>query len=84
MSANVHLLPPAAKNQQPEPRSATYLKTGLVPRLRTAVLCTALMLFGVLLLACAIILDAVTKSRVEQKRFAYLAVPAYVPSRGDA
>jgi hypothetical protein len=29
------------------------------------------------LLACGIILDAVTKSRIEQKRFAYLAVPLY-------
>jgi glycosyltransferase involved in cell wall biosynthesis len=63
------------------PLVSTYLQTGLVPRLPTAVLCTALMLFGVVLLACGIILDAVTKSRVEQKRFAYLAVPAYQPSR---
>lgn len=62
------------------PLVRTYLQTGLVPRQPTAVLCTALMLFGVVLLACGIILDAVTKSRVEQKRFAYLAVPAYRPS----
>lgn len=60
----------------------TYLQTGLVPRMPTAVLCTALMLFGVVLLACGIILDAVTRSRVEQKRFAYLAVPAYAPPPG--
>jgi glycosyltransferase involved in cell wall biosynthesis len=57
------------------PLVATYLETGLVPRLPTALLCTAIMLFGVILLACGIILDAVTKGRIEQKRFAYLAVP---------
>jgi glycosyltransferase involved in cell wall biosynthesis len=59
------------------PLVVTYLETGLVPRLPTAVLCAALMLFGVVLLACGIILDAITKSRIEQKRFAYLAVPLY-------
>jgi glycosyltransferase involved in cell wall biosynthesis len=58
------------------PLLRTWLATGLVPRLPTAVLCTAIMLFGVVLLACGIILDAVTKGRIEQKRFAYLAVPA--------
>ena len=59
------------------PLVTTYLETGLVPRLPTAVLCTALMLFGIVLLACGIVLDAVTKARVEQKRFAYLAVPMH-------
>lgn len=59
-----------------EPLVQTYLHTGLVPRLPTAVLCAALMLFGVILLVCGIILDAVTKGRIEQKRFAYLAHPA--------
>ncbi|MYM28615.1 glycosyltransferase [Duganella sp. CY15W] len=59
-----------------EPLVQTYLQTGLVPRLPTAVLCAALMLFGVILLVCGIILDAVTKGRIEQKRFAYLAHPA--------
>jgi hypothetical protein len=59
------------------PLVTTYLETGLVPRLPTAVLCTALMLFGVILLACGIILDAVTKSRIEQKRFSYLSAPMF-------
>jgi glycosyltransferase involved in cell wall biosynthesis len=58
-----------------EPLLETWLQTGLVPRLPTAVLCVALMLGGVISLACGIILDAVTKGRIEQKRFAYLAVP---------
>ncbi|MBV7538310.1 glycosyltransferase [Duganella sp. sic0402] len=58
-----------------EPVVATYLQTGLVPRLPTAVLCASLMLFGVILLVCGIVLDAVTKGRIEQKRFTYLAHP---------
>jgi glycosyltransferase involved in cell wall biosynthesis len=53
----------------------TYLATGLVPRQPTAILCASLVLFGVILLSCGLILDTVTKGRVEQKRFAYLAIP---------
>lgn len=60
----------------------TYLQTGLVPRMPTALLCTALTLFGIILLSCGLVLDTVTKGRIEQKRFAYLAVPA--PVRSDA
>lgn len=58
------------------PLFGTYLNTGLVPRFPTAVLCTALMLFGVILLACGIALDVVTYGRIEAKRFAYLSIPA--------
>ncbi|MGF6273620.1 glycosyltransferase involved in cell wall biosynthesis [Massilia sp. UYP11] len=72
-----------ASVQMAIPVFATFLETGLVPRLPTALLCTALMLFGVILLACGIILDAITKSRIEQKRFRYLAVAAFRSGRGD-
>lgn len=58
------------------PLVGTYLATGLVPRLPTAVLCTGLTLLAMLLLSCGLILDTVTKGRIEQKRFAYLAVAA--------
>lgn len=61
------------------PLVETWLATGLVPRLPTAVLCSGLALFGVILLSCGLILDTVTKGRVEQKRFAYLAIPAPAP-----
>jgi glycosyltransferase involved in cell wall biosynthesis len=57
------------------PLVATFVETGLVPRLPTAVLCVALVLFGALLLTCGIVLDTVTRGRTEAKRFAYLAVP---------
>lgn len=55
-----------------------FLRTGLVPRLPTALLCAAIMLFGSLLLTCGIVLDTVTRGRAESKRFAYLALPAPV------
>ncbi|MDQ1817500.1 glycosyltransferase family 2 protein [Massilia sp. CCM 9210] len=56
------------------PLLQTYLETGLVPRLPTAILSVALSLFGVISLNCGVILDTVTKGRIEQKRFAYLAI----------
>ncbi|RAR64047.1 glycosyltransferase involved in cell wall biosynthesis [Paraburkholderia unamae] len=58
-----------------------YLRTGLVPRLPTALLCAALMLFGAILLTCGIVLDTVTRGRAEAKRFAYLLHPAPKPTR---
>jgi len=57
------------------PLFETYLQTGLVPRFPTAILCVALMLLGFLLLACGLILDTVTRGRIEAKHLAYLAVP---------
>jgi glycosyltransferase involved in cell wall biosynthesis len=58
------------------PVFVTFLETGLVPRLPTAVLATGIMLLGFLSLACGFILDTVTHGRREIKRLAYLAVPA--------
>jgi len=72
-----------ASVQMAIPIFVTFAETGLVPRLPTALLCTALMLLGVIFLTCGIILDAVTKSRIEQKRFRYLGVAAFHPGRGD-
>jgi glycosyltransferase involved in cell wall biosynthesis len=54
----------------------TYLETGLVPRLPTAVLSTGLVLLSFLSLACGLILDTVTRGRLEAKRLAYLGIPA--------
>jgi hypothetical protein len=51
-----------------------YLRTGLVPRLPTAVLATGLALAAMLALACGLILDSVARGRKEMKRLAYLAV----------
>jgi glycosyltransferase involved in cell wall biosynthesis len=52
----------------------TYLATGLVPRLPTAVLSLGLVLLAFLSLACGLILDTVTRGRREAKRIAYLAI----------
>lgn len=57
------------------PLLTTYLETGLVPRLPTALLSASLALFGTLLLVCGLILDTVTRGRSEVKRMAYLAQP---------
>ena len=65
------------------PLLVTWLETGLVPRFPTAVLCAALALMGLLLLACGLILDTVTRGRIEAKHMAYLAVPAPVRAGGD-
>jgi len=58
------------------PVFVTYMETGLVPRLPTAVLATGLMLLAFLSLVCGLILDTVTRARREIKRLAYLAHPA--------
>lgn len=57
------------------PLFQTYLETGLVPRFPTAILCVALALLGFLLLACGLILDTVTRGRVEAKHLVYLSAP---------
>jgi glycosyltransferase involved in cell wall biosynthesis len=51
----------------------TYIETGLVPRLPTALLCAALMLFGALLLVCGVVSDTIARGRAEAKRLVYLS-----------
>ncbi len=58
------------------PFFVTYLETGLVPRLPTAVLASAIMVLGFLSLACGLVLDTVTRGRREMKRMRYLEIPA--------
>ncbi|MFC0387885.1 glycosyltransferase [Muricoccus vinaceus] len=53
----------------------TYLETGLVPRLPTFVASAMLMVLALLSLACGLILDTVTRGRIEAKRIAYLSFP---------
>jgi glycosyltransferase involved in cell wall biosynthesis len=54
------------------PIVVTYLQTGLVPRLPTAVLAAAMMILASLLAAIGLILENVALSRREAKRLAYL------------
>jgi glycosyltransferase involved in cell wall biosynthesis len=54
------------------PIFVTYVETGLVPRIPTAVLSTGLMLAGILCFAAGLILDTVSRGRRESKLLAYL------------
>jgi glycosyltransferase involved in cell wall biosynthesis len=54
----------------------TFLETGLVPRVPTAVLSTGLMIVAVLAASSGLVLDTVTRGRREIKLLAYLAQPA--------
>ena len=53
-----------------------YLKTGLVPRLPTAVLSMGLMVISLLSLTCGLVLATVTRGRIEAKRLQYLNLPS--------
>jgi glycosyltransferase involved in cell wall biosynthesis len=65
------------------PLVLTYLDTGLVPRLPTAVLCACLVLLGFLFLVCGLVLDTVTLGRLEIKRMAYLQTHAVGQFQGN-
>ena len=54
------------------PLVVTWVDTGLVPRLPTAVLATGLTLLALLLATSGLLLDAVARARLEAKRLAYL------------
>jgi hypothetical protein len=58
------------------PLAITYLETGLVPRLPTALLSTGLMILAAMGMMCGLILDTVVRGRREVRRLAYLTYPA--------
>jgi glycosyltransferase involved in cell wall biosynthesis len=57
------------------PVLSVYLRTGLVPRLPSLVVAVGLGLVALLSFAGGLILDAVSRGRLEQRRLAYLALP---------
>ncbi len=57
------------------PIFVTYLETGLVPRLPTAVLSMGLMIMALLSVSSGLVLDTVTRGRREMKLLAYLSQP---------
>ncbi|TDR28819.1 glycosyltransferase family 2 protein [Hydromonas duriensis] len=57
------------------PLLSEYLNTGLVPRLPTAILSSAMVLTGLLSFSCGFILETVTRGRNESKRLVYLSIP---------
>ena len=58
------------------PLALTYLETGLVPRLPTAILATGLVILAALSFMCGLILDTVVRGRREVRRLHYLGLPA--------
>ena len=58
------------------PLVLTYLDTGLVPRVPTAILITGMVIVAVLCFFAGLILDTVTRGRREMRRLAYLSLPA--------
>jgi glycosyltransferase involved in cell wall biosynthesis len=58
------------------PLVLTYLDTGLVPRVPTAILITGMAIVATLCFFAGLILDTVTRGRREVRRLAYLALPA--------
>jgi glycosyltransferase involved in cell wall biosynthesis len=61
------------------PVVVTYLETGLVPRLPTAVLSMGLMIVALLSASSGLVLDTVTRGRREMKLLAYLSQPPVNP-----
>src|SRR6185369_13697682 len=58
------------------PLVITYLHTGLVPRFPTAILITGMTIIAVLCFFAGLILDTVTRGRLDIRRLAYLSLPA--------
>ncbi|QPF90130.1 glycosyltransferase family 2 protein [Bradyrhizobium commune] len=58
------------------PIIVTFIETGLVPRLPTAVLSMGLMIVALLSVSSGLVLDTVTRGRREMKMLAYLSQPA--------
>ena len=58
------------------PLAITYLDTGLVPRLPTAILATGLMILAFIAFFTGLILDTVVRGRREMRRLHYLSFPA--------
>ncbi|MFP5329993.1 MAG: glycosyltransferase family 2 protein [Alphaproteobacteria bacterium] len=56
------------------PLVLTYLETGLVPRVPTAILVTGMTIVAVLCFFAGLILDTVTRGRRETRRLAYLSL----------
>lgn len=55
------------------PLFISFIETGLVPRIPTAILTTGIMLVGVVCFICGLILDSVSKGRREAKLMSYLS-----------
>ncbi len=55
------------------PIFSTWIDTGLVPRFPTAILSTGIMILAFVTLSAGVILDSVSRARLDEKRLRYLA-----------
>lgn len=62
------------------PIVAEFLSTGLVSRIPTVMLAMTLLVGAMLAISCGVILDSVSRGRIEQKRIFYLS---QAPARGE-
>ncbi|MBI1954195.1 MAG: hypothetical protein HYS39_01150 [Proteobacteria bacterium] len=60
------------------PLFMTYLETGLVPRLPTAILCSGIALIAAICVTCGFILHSLSLSRQVVKRLHYLSIPTFI------
>ena len=61
-----------------------FTRTGLVPRLPTALLAAALAILSFMSFGCGLILDMVSRGRAETKRLVYLSLPVrFTPVRPE-
>jgi hypothetical protein len=65
------------------PVFVTFVETGFVPRLPTAILAAGIMQLGFMSLMCGIIIEAISASRREIKRMRYLELAAPGAARHD-
>lgn len=80
----IALLLAAASIADGTPVIVDYMRTGLVPRMPSAVLSTGLMLVAFISLTCGLILDTVTRGRREAKMLYYLREHAACPGDADS
>ena len=57
------------------PIAQEYLRSGLVPRYPSLIVTVGLAVVAMFSTACGLILDTVSRARLEQRRLAYLAIP---------
>ena len=57
------------------PLAVTWMETGLVPRIPTAIIVMGLIVLSSICVTCGLVLDCVARGRKEAKRLSYLVFP---------
>jgi hypothetical protein len=65
------------------PVVVTYIGTGQVPRLPTAILAMGLMIMAFLSFTAGVVMDSITNGRRELRRLRYLDIPLFRNERGS-